>query len=157
MRSAFILVSDRVKQGEKPDKITPIVGERLAAAGAPLMSATVISEGFDSVCEAISAALAAGATVIFTAGGTGVAPQNRTPEASLQFIDTRLEGLERHILVHGLASTKLAGLSRGYVGLTGRDANAVLIVNAPSSTGGVTNVLDVICPVLPNIWEGLSK
>jgi len=35
MHSAFILVSDRVSNGEKQDKITPIVGERLAAAGAP--------------------------------------------------------------------------------------------------------------------------
>ena len=34
MHSAFILVSDRVSNGEKQDKITPIVGERLAAARA---------------------------------------------------------------------------------------------------------------------------
>jgi len=34
MHSAFILVSDRVSNGEKQDKITPIVGERLAAGRA---------------------------------------------------------------------------------------------------------------------------
>ena len=49
MHSAFILVSDRVSNGEKQDKITPIVGERLAAAGAPVASAVTIPEGFDTV------------------------------------------------------------------------------------------------------------
>ena len=105
MHSAFILVSDRVSNGEKQDKITPIVGERLAAAGAPVASAVTIPEGFDTVSEAIRQALADGARVILTAGGTGLKPRNRTPEAALEFIDTRLEGLERHILVQGLQST----------------------------------------------------
>ena len=54
MHSAFILVSDRVSNGEKQDKITPIVGERLAAAGAPVASAVTIPEGFDTVSEAPS-------------------------------------------------------------------------------------------------------
>ena len=136
MHSAFILVSDRVSNGEKQDKITPIVGERLAAAGAPVASAVTIPEGFDTVSEAIRQALADGARVILTA---------------------RLEGLERHILVQGLQSTKLAGLSRGYVGLTSRNADAALIINAPSSVGGVTDVLDVICPLLDNVWESLAR
>ncbi|MFC2403837.1 molybdopterin-binding protein [Corynebacterium matruchotii] len=157
MHSAFILVSDRVSNGEKQDRITPIVGERLAAAGAPVASAVTIPEGFDVVSEAIRQALADGARVILTAGGTGLKPRNRTPEAALEFIDTRLEGLERHILVQGLQSTKLAGLSRGYVGLTSRNADAALIINAPSSVGGVTDVLDVICPLLDNIWESLAR
>ena len=152
MHSAFILVSDRVSNGEKQDKITPIVGERLAAAGAPVASAVTIPEGFDTVSEAIRQALADGARVILTAGGTGLKPRNRTPEAALEFIDTRLEGLERHILVQGLQSTKLAGLSR-----TSRNADAALIINAPSSVGGVTDVLDVICPLLDNVWESLAR
>ena len=124
MHSAFILVSDRVSNGEKQDKITPIVGERLAAGRRAVASAVTIPEGFDTVSEAIRQALADGARVILTAGGTGLKPRNRTPEAALEFIDTRLEGLERHILVQGLQSTKLAGLSRGYVGLTSRNADA---------------------------------
>ncbi len=78
MHSAFILVSDRVSNGEKQDKITPIVGERLAAAGAPVASAVTIPEGFDTVSEAIRQALADGARVILTAGGTGLKPRNRT-------------------------------------------------------------------------------
>jgi len=133
MHSAFILVSDRVSNGEKQDKITPIVGERLAAAGAPV----TIPEGFDTVSEAIRQALADGARVILTAGGTGLKPRNRTPEAALEFIDTRLEGLERHILVQGLQSTKLAGLSRGYVGLTSRNADAALMESPTSWTSSV--------------------
>jgi len=116
-----------------------------------------IPEGFDTVSEAIRQALADGARVVLTAGGTGLKPRNRTPEAALEFIDTRLEGLERHILVQGLQSTNLAGLSRGYVGLTSRNADAALIINAPSSVGGITDVLDVICPLLDNVWESLAR
>lgn len=58
-------------------------------------------------------------------------------------------------MVRGSQNTPLAGLSRGLVGVTSRDEQAALIINAPSSQGGIKDTWSVIGPVIPNIFEGL--
>lgn len=61
------------------------------------------------------------------------------------------------VLLAGLANTEQAGLSRGIIGLTGRGPEDALIVNVPSSRGGVRDALGVVCPLLPNIFERLDR
>ena len=65
------------------------------------------------------------------------------------------EGLEAQIRAHGLTKTPLAGLSRGLVGVTGRDDAGALVVNAPGSRGGVEDTVAVIGPLVPHVLEQL--
>ena len=91
--------------------------------------------------------------MIITAGGTGVGPRNFTPEATKPLLELELPGVATQILLAGLAFTPQAGLSRGLVGLTGRGPDAAVILNAPSSRGGVQDAVGVLGPLLPRLLD----
>lgn len=151
-----ITVSDRCAAGTRPDKSGPRAVEALAAHGVACPAPVVVTDDVPEIAAAIRAALDGGARLVFTTGGTGVTPRDNTPEATAPFVATRLTGLETQILIHGLSKTPLAGLSRGIVGVTGRGADAAVIVNAPGSSGGVRDAIEVIGPLVPHLIEQLG-
>ena len=106
--------------------------------------------------RALRAAVAGGARVVLTTGGTGVTPHDLTPEATAPLLVARLEGIEAQIRSYGLTMTPLAGLSRGLVGVTSREADGALVVNAPGSRGGVKDTISVIGPLVPHVLEQLG-
>lgn len=151
-----ITVSDRCAAGVRPDESGPRAVTELAEHGVDCPAPTVVTDDVAAIADAIRAALESGARVVFTTGGTGVTPRDRTPEATAPFIESRLPGLETQILQRGLTKTPLAGLSRGMVGVTGRGADAAVVVNAPGSTGGVRDAIAVVGPLLPHLLEQLG-
>ncbi len=151
-----ITVSDRCAAGTRPDKSGPRAVEALAAHGVVCPEPVVVTDDVPEIRAAIETALNGGARLVFTTGGTGVTPRDNTPEATEPFVATRLPGLETQILNHGLTKTPLAGLSRGIVGVTGRGGDAGVIVNAPGSSGGVRDAIEVIGPLMPHLLEQLG-
>ncbi|WP_338127217.1 MogA/MoaB family molybdenum cofactor biosynthesis protein [Corynebacterium freneyi] len=151
-----ITVSDRCAAGTRPDKSGPRAVEALAAHGVVCPEPVVVTDDVPEIRAAIETALNGGARLVFTTGGTGVTPRDNTPEATEPFVATRLPGLETQILNHGLTKTPLAGLSRGIVGVTGRGGDAAVIVNAPGSSGGVRDAIEVIGPLMPHLLEQLG-
>lgn len=91
---------------------------------------------------------------LLTIGGTGLRPNSVTPEVSREFIRYELAAISTQILLTGLNSTDKAGLGRGIVGTT---ANRQLIVNAPGSSGGVKDTLQVVLPLLSSIFNQLDE
>lgn len=152
----IIVVSDRIHSGEREDSSTPAARSLLDAAGFETTGSTVVPEGEAGVAGALDEALAAGASLVLTCGGTGLGPSNLTPEVSLERISTRLHGVETNILIEGLAHSERAGLCRGVVGLTSREPGGSLIVNAPSSRGGIRDTLTVILRLWPSLTEWVS-
>jgi molybdopterin adenylyltransferase len=71
--------------------------------------------------------------VVVTTGGTGLAPRDVTPEATMKVIDKRVWGLEEQLRREGSEETPYAVLSRGVVGCRGQ----TLVVNLPGSPAGV--------------------
>lgn len=154
---AVIVVSDRCSSGQRRDQAGPAAVAALAEHRIRVADPVVVPEGITDVTREMQAALAAGARFILTAGGTGIGARNLTPEATRPLLATEFPGLVTQILLRGLASTAEAGLSRGLVGVTGRGPGAALIVNAPSSVGGVRDSIAVIGPLLPNILDRLDR
>ena len=138
---AVITVSDRCASGSRPDESGPLAQRLLAEHGVVVEVVRLIPDG---------------ARVILTTGGTGVTPRDLTPEGTAPLLATRLEGIEAQIRAHGLSKTPLAGLSRGYVGVTSRDADGALVVNAPGSKGGVKDSIAVVGPLVPHVLEQLG-
>lgn len=151
-----ITVSDRCAAGTRLDKSGPRAVEALAAHGVVCPEPVVVTDDVPEIRAAIETALNGGARLVFTTGGTGVTPRDNTPEATEPLVATRLPGLETQILNHGLTKTPLAGLSRGIVGVTGRGEDAAVIVNAPGSSGGVRDAIEVIGPLMPHLLEQLG-
>lgn len=154
--AAVIVVSDRVAHGERRGKSGPVIVDALQDAGCAVAPIVVVPEGSDAVATAIDQALASGAWVVFTSGGTGLNPRNRTPEVTAERITTRLTGLENQVLIKGLQASDKAGLARGIIGLTARSPQGSLIVNAPGSSGGAADAVAVIAPLIPSIFNQLG-
>lgn len=87
--------------------------------------------------------------LILTTGGTGVAPRDVTPEATLAVCDRLVPGLAEAMRAASLAKTPMAMISRAVAGLRG----PTLIVNLPGSPKGARECLEVVLPVLPHALE----
>ena len=105
---------------------------------------------------AITAAVEDGARLVFTTGGTGLAPRDVTPEATEPLLATRIDGLADAIRRRGEEKIASAALSRGLVGVTARSPEGALVVNAPGSRGGVSDAVAVIGPLAAHIIDQLA-
>ena len=156
VKGAVITVSDRCVSGEREDLSGPLAQRLLAEHNVIVDAVDLVPDGVEPVREAIRRAVAGGARVVLTTGGTGVTPRDLTPEATAPLLETRIEGIEAQIRAHGLTKTPLAGLSRGLVGVTSRGAEGALVVNAPGSRGGVKDTVAVVGPLVPHVLEQLG-
>jgi molybdenum cofactor synthesis domain-containing protein len=152
---AVITVSDRCARGEAEDRSGPLAAELLAGVGVRA-DVMVVPDGVESVRGALRAALAGGARVVLTTGGTGVSPRDLTPEGTRDVLTRELPGLAEAIRARGAAAVPAAVLSRGLAGIAaGRDGEA-LVVNAPGSPGAVRDALAVLGPLLPHVLDQLA-
>ena len=90
-----------------------------------------------------------GLDLIVSTGGTGLSPNDVTPEACLAVIDRQAPGMAETMRAQTLAKTPMAMLSRSVVGARGH----TLIVTLPGSPKAVVECLEVILPVLPHALE----
>ncbi len=89
--------------------------------------------------------------LILTTGGTGLAPRDVTPEATLDVIHRRHNGLMELIRLRCMAKTPRAFLSRGEAGTL----ETTLIINLPGSLRGATESLEALLDILPHAIETL--
>ena len=157
LTAAIIVISDRAYSGERPDAAGPAAAQLFESHNVDVRESVVIPENKEAITNALTSAQEQGHDIILTAGGTGLKPNNVTPEVTRPFIDTELPALAMHIFCEGVKNSSRAGLTRGLVGVTSRDETAALIINAPGSVGGVTDTITVIGPLLPSIFEQLGK
>ena len=143
-----LTISDGAAKGEREDTS----GENIRSLVTQLPDA-VISAGtiVPDEREQISALLRDWCdhkklNLILTTGGTGLAPRDVTPEATIDVIEREAPGIAEAMRSVSLQYTPMAMLSRGVAGVRGR----TLIVNLPGSPKAVKECLEYILPVLPH-------
>jgi molybdopterin adenylyltransferase len=156
VRVGIVTVSDRSARGDRED----LSGPALARAVTEQLDGAVVAQTAivpDERAE-IAALLLRWADelhleLILTTGGTGFAPRDVTPEATLDVVERLAPGMAEAMRAESLRVTSHAMLSRGVVGIRG----STLIVNLPGSPKGAVENLQVILPVLPHAVELLQQ
>jgi len=149
MAGAVVVASNRAAAGVYDDTTGPLLVEFLTGLGFETGPPVVVPDG-DPVADAIRAAVADGARVVLTTGGTGITPTDRTPEVTRPLLDAEIPGLAEAIRAYGVGQgVPTAALSRGLAGRVG----TTIVVNLPGSRGGVKDAMAVLGPVLPHAAE----
>ena len=147
MRAAVLTVSDGVVQGEREDRSGDLLAGLLAAKGYDVERAVVPDER-PAIADAI-AALAKEARLVLTTGGTGLAPRDVTPEATLAVLDRPAPGIAEAIRADAASRTPHGLLSRGIAGVRGE----TLVVNLAGSTGACRDGFAVLEPALEHALD----
>jgi molybdopterin adenylyltransferase len=142
VKAAVVTVSDGVFAGEREDRSGDLLAELLSGEGYEVERRLVPDEA-DSISDTI-VELADEVRLVVTTGGTGVAPRDVTPEATLEVLDRDVPGLAEAIRADALSRTPHALLSRGVAGIRDR----TLVVNLPGSPGGCRDAFEVLRPAL---------
>lgn len=146
MRSAVVTVSDRSARGEREDVSGPFLLNHLEAVGAEIIAYRVIPDERPKIAATlVELSDREAVDLILTTGGTGPAPRDVTPEATLEVLDREMPGLAELLRFEGTKHTPFAVLSRGRAGIRGQ----TLIVNLPGSPKAVEECWEILAPLLP--------
>ncbi len=144
-RAAVVTVSDSVAGGAREDLSGPAVARLLQEAGWVIQSTEVLPDEFSLLRERLEAlASFKDLDAVFTTGGTGIGPRDRTPEATTSVMERSLPGLAEMMRREGLKKTPLAALSRAVVGVKGK----TLLINLPGAPDGARDSLAAILGIL---------
>lgn len=151
--AAVLTVSDRCSQGVRADEGGPLVAELLRQAGYTVTETAIvpdeqaqIEQVLRDICDQRPVNL------LVTTGGTGFAPRDVTPEATLAVCERLTPGIPEAMRYASLQITPRAMLSRAQAGIR----KGTLIVNLPGSPKAAKENLDAVLPSLAHGLEMLS-
>lgn len=149
-RVRIITCSDSVARGERRDESGPALRHLLEANGCAVDRIDVVPDSVQEISDAIASAIDIHrADLVVTTGGTGVAPSDVTPEATMRVADRRIDGFGELMRARSLEMTAMAPLSRAQAATRGSS----LILNLPGSPKGAVESLGFVLHLIPHTLE----
>lgn len=149
--AAVLTISDSSWAGNRKDLSGPAIVRDLEAAGFKVVHTSVLPDEKDAIaarlieCSEIT-------RLVVTTGGTGIAPRDVTPEATLGVCDRVIDGLAEKMRLEGAKKTPFAALGRGVCGVRGK----ALLLNLPGSPAAAVESLQAVIRILPHALELLE-
>lgn len=143
-RIAIITASDKGARGERVDESGQVIREMFEGI-AEVSSYEILADERALIANALKKLCDENlAEVVFTTGGTGFAPRDVTPEATLDVVERLVPGIPEAMRARSMQVTNRAMLTRAVAGIR----KSTLIVNLPGSPKAVRECLEVILPAL---------
>ncbi len=145
MRFGVLTISDRSSQGVRPDASGPALQTAIEKQGWQVAKYAVIPDDLTTICVTLASWCDTGEyDILLTTGGTGFAPRDVTPEATIQVVEKLTPGLPEAMRQASLAVTQHAMLSRAAAGIRGK----TLIINLPGSPKAAIENFHTISSIL---------
>jgi molybdenum cofactor synthesis domain-containing protein len=152
VRTALLTVSSSVARREAEDTSGVLLAQHAEAAGCEIVAMEVVPDDFALIEDRLRHYVEEGVDLIFTTGGTGLTPDDVTPEATLEVIDRYAPGFSEAMRAESLRHTPMGILTRGVSGIAGR----TLIVNFPGNPRAIDQLFGVIAPTLRHVVDTLA-
>ena len=149
----MLTISTSLSRGEGEDRSGPALVDLCEAAGLETTHAVLPDDRAAVAAELRRLADEQDVRFVFTTGGTGMTPDDVTPEATLDAADRQAPGYAEAIRAESRRHTPLGILARGVAGIRGR----TLIVNLPGNPKAIGQSWPVIEPTLRHAAETLER
>jgi molybdenum cofactor synthesis domain-containing protein len=155
MNAAIITISTSAARGEREDLSGPALAEAAENVGVKIAARELVPDDRAAIEQVLRrhSAPEADIALIFTTGGTGLTPDDVTPEATRAVIDRDAPGFAEALRAESLKHTPMGILSRGVSGI----ANRSLIVNFPGNPKSIRELFPVLAPVLEHAVGTLQR
>lgn len=146
--AAVLTISDSSSLGTREDLSGPAVVRALSAAGFQVTETAVLPDERHEIQKKL-VECSGRARLVLTVGGTGLAPRDVTPEATMAVVERLVTGIPEKIRAEGILKTPMAALSRGVCGVLGQ----ALVLNLPGSPKAAVDSLHAVINILPHALD----
>lgn len=138
--AAVVTVSDKGYKGEREDISGAVVTKELEKGGFAVRSRTVVPDEREMIENALKTLADEGVNLVVTTGGTGFAPRDVTPEATLSVAEKVVPGVAEAIRAQSMKYTDRAMLGRGVCVIR----KSTVILNLPGSPKACAESLSAV-------------
>jgi molybdopterin adenylyltransferase len=139
VRTAVLTISNRVSRREADDASGELLARMAEDAGADVDAMEVLPDDLGLIEDRLHHFVDQAYDLILTTGGTGLTPDDVTPEATQLVIDREVPGF-----AEALKYTPMGMTSREVCGTAGR----TLILNFPGNPKAIEQLFPVVGPAL---------
>ncbi len=149
----IVTMSDRSFREEREDLSGPEIRKWAEREGHRVVRMEIIPDEYNAIRKKLLELCEEGVELILTTGGTGFAPSDVTPEATLAVVERQAPGFAEAMRSASLKITPHAMLSRAAAGIRGK----TLIINLPGSPKAVRENLAIIEKAIPHAVDLLRN